>query len=158
MLEVFHVPGHTLDHIAYVGADLVFCGDTLFAAGCGRLFEGSAEQLYRSLTRLAALPGSTRVYCTHEYTLSNLRFAHAVEPSNVPIANRIFAASSLRERGLPTLPTTIFEELETNPFLRPQSLEVRQYTEAFRRERFGSRANPVDVFAALRQLKNDFRG
>jgi hydroxyacylglutathione hydrolase len=157
-LNVIHVPGHTLDHIAYVGDNLVFCGDTLFAAGCGRLFEGSAAQLYLSLGRLASLPPSTRVYCTHEYTLANLRFAHAVEPNHAPVAKRLFDASALREQGLPTLPTTIAEELETNPFLRPQSLEVQQYTEAYRRAHHESRADSVDVFAALRQLKNEFRG
>jgi hydroxyacylglutathione hydrolase len=157
-LEVIAVPGHTLDHIAYLGDGFVFCGDTLFAAGCGRLFEGTPEQLFGSLSRLAQLPASTKVYCTHEYTISNLRFAHAVEPDHPPIAERIFHATALRESNIPTLPTTISEELETNPYLRTHSPAVRKYTEAFRREHRSSGSDPVDVFAALRQLKNEFRG
>ncbi len=118
--EVWDVPGHTLGHIAYVfrNADLAFVGDTMFAMGCGRLFEGTPEQMFASLRRIGQLPAATAVYCAHEYTLGNAQFAAAVEPDNKAIADRLSAVRALRERNQPTVPTTIAAELATNPFLR----------------------------------------
>ena len=155
-LDVLDVPGHTAGHIAYVndGADpLVFCGDTLFACGCGRLFEGTAAQMSRSLAKLAALPPETRVYCAHEYTLSNIRFAEAVEPGNAELARRKRRESAKREHGEPTVPSTIGEERATNPFLRCAEPEVVACA-----ERHAGRplANAVEVFAELRAWKNRF--
>jgi hydroxyacylglutathione hydrolase len=127
-VEVMETPGHTLDHICYFSEahdrlddPLLFCGDTLFAAGCGRLFEGTAEQMWDSLTRLAALPADTRVCCAHEYTLSNLRFAIHAEPSNRDIHARLASCSALRDQGLSTLPSSIGLERLTNPFVRAGS-------------------------------------
>lgn len=124
-IEIIAVPGHTLGHIVYFidEIDSVFCGDTLFAMGCGRMFEGTAEQFYHSLNRLAALPPQTQVYCTHEYTLSNAQFALHIEPENRAIQQRAEEVRQLRERGEITLPSTIELELETNPFLRVDSAE-----------------------------------
>lgn len=155
--QVLHVPGHTAGHIALFGGDaaqpLLFCGDTLFAAGCGRLFEGTAAQLHASLQRLAALPAHTRVCCAHEYTLGNLRFALAVEPDNPAVQQRQRDAAALRERGLPTLPSTLALELATNPFLRTAESAVRRQAEA----QEGSRLEqPAAVFAALRRWKDRF--
>ena len=118
--EVIEIPGHTLGHIAlhFASAQAAFVGDTLFAMGCGRLFEGTAEQMHDSLQRLAALPGETRLYCGHEYTLSNALFAAHAEPDNVTIAERLAAVRALRARGEITLPTTVAQERETNPFVR----------------------------------------
>jgi len=153
--EVLAVPGHTLGHIAYHAPSLrmLFCGDTLFAAGCGRLFEGTAEQMAASLARLAGLPADTRVYCAHEYTLSNLRFARAVEPDNEALLQRQQACIALRERGEPTVPSTIAEELATNPFLRCDAPAVRRAAEA----RAGRPLPTTEaVFAAVREWKNAF--
>ncbi|WP_224970652.1 hydroxyacylglutathione hydrolase [Acinetobacter oleivorans] len=124
-VEIIATPGHTLGHIVYFIEELeaVFCGDTLFAMGCGRLFEGTAEQMYHSLSRLAALPTNTKVYCTHEYTLSNAEFALTVEPHNLALAERAQEVRELRKQGLITLPSTIELELATNPFLRAESVE-----------------------------------
>ena len=155
-LEVIDVPGHTAGHIAYVndGADpVVFCGDTLFACGCGRLFEGTAAQMSRSLAKLAALPPETRVYCAHEYTLSNIRFAEAVEPGNAELAQRKRRESVKREHGEPTVPSTIGEERATNPFLRCAEPEVVACAE---RHAGHTLANAVEVFAELREWKNRF--
>ncbi len=123
--EIIAVPGHTLGHIVYFidELDTVFCGDTLFAMGCGRMFEGTPEQFYHSLNRLASLPPRTQVYCTHEYTLSNAQFALHIEPENRAIQQRAEEIRQLRERGEITLPSTIELELETNPFLRVDSAE-----------------------------------
>lgn len=124
-IEVIAIPGHTLGHIAYFidDIDTLFCGDTLFAMGCGRLFEGTAEQMYQSLNRLAALPPQTKVYCTHEYTLSNGIFALTVEPNNIALQHRVEETQKQRNAGQITLPSTIALELETNPFLRVESAE-----------------------------------
>lgn len=124
-VEIIATPGHTLGHIVYFIEELeaVFCGDTLFAMGCGRLFEGTAEQMYHSLSRLAALPTQTKVYCTHEYTLSNAEFALTVEPHNHALSERAEEVRELRKQGLITLPSTIELELATNPFLRAESAE-----------------------------------
>jgi hydroxyacylglutathione hydrolase len=152
-LKVLDVPGHTRGHIAYVGDDYVFCGDTLFAAGCGRLFEGTPAQMYASLTKLSSLPPSTHVYCTHEYTLANLRFAQAIEPDNEMLAKRVLDEKSKRERGEPTLPSTILLEQHTNPFLRAAVPSVSDSAARVAKRELSS---PVDVFAALREYKNVF--
>jgi hydroxyacylglutathione hydrolase len=152
-LSVIDVPGHTSGHIAYYGNGMLFCGDTLFACGCGRLFEGTAAQMTRSLMKLAALPGTTLVHCAHEYTLSNIRFAEAVEPGNAALAERRLAESAKRAKNLPTVPSTIALELATNPFLRLDSPEV---IAAARRSAGKALARPDEVFGALREWKNRF--
>ncbi|RON17045.1 hydroxyacylglutathione hydrolase [Pseudomonas brassicacearum] len=151
--DVYAVPGHTLGHIAYYHHGLLFCGDTLFAAGCGRLFEGTPEQMHTSLTRLAALPEDTLVYCTHEYTLSNLKFAAAVEPENRDTAERLAKVTQQRQAGIMTLPSTLALEKLTNPFLRVDETSVKEKVD----ERNGpyNRA-PSAVFAALRAWKDTF--
>lgn len=152
-LQVMEVPGHTAGHVAYYGAGSLFCGDTLFACGCGRLFEGTPAQMYDSLSRLAALPGATKVYCAHEYTLANIRFARAVEPGNRDLAQRESRDRASREQGRPTLPSTLDLELRTNPFLRCGQPEVL----ATATQRAGrSLGDGVAVFAALRAWKNVF--
>jgi len=152
-LAVLDVPGHTRGHIAYYRANLLFCGDTLFACGCGRLFEGSAEQMWTSLAKLAALPGATRVYCAHEYTRANIEFALAVEPHNTALQARARQVDTLREQGLPTVPSTIAEELATNPFLRVAEPAVQAAASRFRGHAL---ASAVEVFAAVREWKNRF--
>ncbi len=150
---VLDIPGHTRAHIAYYGPGVLLCGDTLFACGCGRVFEGTPAQMHASLGRLAALPGDTKVYCAHEYTLSNIRFARAVEPGNAALAARSVEAQRLRDASQPTLPSTIAAELATNPFLRCGESEV-----AASASRFLGRpvSAPVDVFTAIREWKNGF--
>jgi hydroxyacylglutathione hydrolase len=154
--EVIEVPGHTLDHIAYLCRDpepLLFCGDTLFAGGCGRLFEGDPATMYRSLGKLAHLGAATRVYCAHEYTLANLAFAAAVEPDNLALQERIRADTERRERDIPTVPSTIGLELATNPFLRALEPTVAAHLQ----HRDGvDPADPVAVFAATRHWKDNF--
>lgn len=153
--SVYAVPGHTLGHIAYVQAEQhwLFCGDTLFAGGCGRLFEGSPEQMHQSLSRLAALPEQTQVFCTHEYTLSNLRFAAAVEPENQQIKQRLEQVGQWREAGQISLPSSIALERATNPFLRSSEPAVS----AMITERDGPASrSPAQVFAALRAWKDHF--
>jgi hydroxyacylglutathione hydrolase len=156
-LAVLDIPGHTAGHVAYFGeidgVPALFCGDTLFAAGCGRLFEGTPAQMWASLSALAALPPATRVYCGHEYTLANLRFAQAVEPHNPDVVARSARDAATRERGEPTLPSTIGLELATNPFLRAARPDVRASA-----ERHAGQPLPDDVaaFAALRAWKNGF--
>ncbi|MEO4048985.1 hydroxyacylglutathione hydrolase [Pseudomonas sp. CAU 1711] len=153
---IYAVPGHTLGHIAYHQAEeaLLFCGDTLFAAGCGRLFEGTPAQMHDSLQRLAALPDTTRVYCTHEYTLSNLQFARAVEPHNPEIAARFAEVSAWRAAGRISLPSNIALEKATNPFLRCNKTSVKEKID----EREGtSQASGEGVFASLRRWKDGFR-
>lgn len=155
--RVIEVPGHTLGHIAYYSEDfpqpLLLCGDTLFSAGCGRLFEGTAEQMFQSLNKLAALPGNTQVFCTHEYTLSNLKFALAVEPGNKVIESYAEKVQTLRKQNLPSLPSTIEQELAINPFLRTQELIVKQSAQARTDVHL---CEPVQTFATLRQWKNEF--
>ena len=151
--DVYAVPGHTLGHIAYYHHGLLFCGDTLFAAGCGRLFEGTPEQMHHSLGRLAALPEDTLVYCTHEYTLSNLKFAAAVEPGNADISARLEKVTRQRQNGVMTLPSTLALEKLTNPFLRTTETLVTQKVD----ERDGAQNRaPSEVFAALRAWKDTF--
>ncbi len=152
-LEVIDVPGHTAGHVAYHGGGLVLCGDTLFAGGCGRVFEGTAEQMAVSLARLAALPDATRIACAHEYTVANLEFARAVEPDNPAVAARLDRARAMRALGLPTVPSTLAEERLTNPFLRCSEPTVAEAAAGHARHALGS---PVEVFAVLRAWKNAF--
>jgi len=151
--EVLDIPGHTRAHIAYYGGGMLFCGDTLFACGCGRAFEGPPEQLYRSLQKLTALPDETLVYCGHEYTVANIDFALAVEPGNAALFDRSDEERSLRAANRPTLPSTIGREKATNPFLRCTQPAVIESADKY----LGSRVSePAQVFAALRNWKNSF--
>lgn len=156
-IEVLAVPGHTLDHIAYYCAATdspwLLSGDTLFAGGCGRLFEGSADQMHHSLARLAALPDHTSIYCTHEYTQANLRFARAVEPANADIKVRLEVVDELRSDGRMTLPTTLALEKRTNPFLRS---EVPEVVAAATKQTGQPVAPGVSTFAAIRAWKDIF--
>lgn len=148
-VRVLETPGHTLGHVSYYFPSLatVFTGDTLFAMGCGRIFEGDAQMMYGSLQKIAALPDDTVIYCGHEYTLANARFALSVEPENQALVERVKIIEALREQGLPTLPTTIRLEKATNPFLRTQSPAIRA--------RLGLQAAPDwQVLGRLRELKN----
>lgn len=154
---VLNVPGHTAGHIAWYSPDaggqpLLFCGDTLFSGGCGRLFEGTPAQMLASLDHLAALPGNTRVCCAHEYTLSNLRFARAVEPDNAALQDYSRHCEALRARQLPTLPSTIAVERDINPFLRSRHPTVTRAVQART-----TASDDVGIFAALREWKNQFK-
>jgi hydroxyacylglutathione hydrolase len=156
--EILHVPGHTLGHIAYFtdggpGKRLLFCGDTLFSAGCGRLFEGTPGQMLQSLDRLSRLPADTRVFCTHEYTLSNLQFARHLEPGNTAVQDYTAWCQQQRAALQPTLPSTLERELHVNPFLRVSEPEVQDQLTAHAGHK------PVDrteAFTLMRQWKNDF--
>jgi hydroxyacylglutathione hydrolase len=155
---VLDVPGHTAGHIAFFAADvagapLIFCGDTLFSGGCGRLFEGTPAQMLASLDTLAALPGATRVCCAHEYTESNLRFARTVEPGNAALQQYEQDCMALRQREQPTLPSTLATELLINPFLRSREASVKGAVQAWR----STADDAAAVFASLRQWKNEFR-
>jgi hydroxyacylglutathione hydrolase len=153
----FDVPGHTAGHIAWYtpdcdGQPLLFCGDTLFSGGCGRLFEGTPAQMLASLDKLASLPGSTRVCCAHEYTLSNLRFARAVDPDNAALQQYSRHCESQRAQQRPTLPSTIAIERDINPFLRTREPAVRRSVQAR-----SAASDEVGIFAALREWKNQFK-
>ena len=150
---IFDVPGHTSGHIAYWFADsaALFCGDTLFALGCGRLFEGTPGQMWSSLSKLLPLPDETRVYCAHEYTESNARFAVTVEPGNAALQERYEAIKAARAKGQPTVPSLLGEEKATNPFLRPMSGNIRLHLNM-------ANADDVAVFAEVRKPKDSFRG
>lgn len=157
--RVFEVPGHTLDHIAYFhdgnrhDTPILFCGDTLFAAGCGRLFEGTPAQMLASLRKFMVLPPRTAVHCTHEYTMANLSFAAAADPANADLRSRISVEQGKRDNGRPTLPSTIGLELETNPFLRCGQPELA----ASAGRRLGrSAADETEVFATIRKWKDQF--
>jgi hydroxyacylglutathione hydrolase len=150
---VLEIPGHTRAHVAYYGLGSLFCGDTLFACGCGRVFEGTPAQMLHSLTKLAALPDETKVYCGHEYTLANIKFARAVDPDNAALAAREERAKALRDAGRPTLPSTLGEERATNPFLRCGEPVVVESANKYLGSRIG---DPVSVFAAIRDWKNRF--
>ena len=159
--QVINVPGHTSGHIAFFSAHaninhpaqpVLFCGDTLFSGGCGRLFEGTAAQMQASLDALAALPASTLVCCAHEYTLSNLRFAQAAEPGNAELAHYLQQCEALRAKGKPTVPSTIGRELQINPFLRVREPALQQAAQA----QGAASTGPVDTLAALREWKNRF--
>jgi hydroxyacylglutathione hydrolase len=153
-LSVIEVPGHTLGHVAYYGANSLFCGDTLFGGGCGRLFEGTSEQMYHSLQRLAELPGNTAVYCTHEYTEQNLRFASMLEPDNPALKKRRAKTRQLRLAAQPTLPSSIGLELETNPFLRCDQPAIQ--LAASLNTAVNPLTNPVSVFASIREMRNHY--
>lgn len=151
-VTVMAVPGHTLGHLAYYAEGALFCGDTLFGAGCGRLFEGTPEQMSGSLDSIAALPDATRVYCAHEYTEMNLRFALAVEPDNIAVQERVARVASLRAEALPSVPSTLHDEKASNPFLRcgeAAVIEAALHHGADARDR-------VSVFAAIRGWRNSF--
>ena len=151
-VRVMAVPGHTRGHLAYYVEGALFCGDTLFGAGCGRLFEGTPEQMSASLASIAALPETTRIYCAHEYTAMNLRFAVAVEPKNAALQARVARVGELRAAGLPSVPSTLAEEKATNPFLRCQEPAV--IAAALGQGAAG--CEPVAVFAAIRGWRNNF--
>lgn len=151
--SVLDIPGHTSGHIAYVGDGMLFCGDTLFAVGCGRLFEGTPGQMIASLDKLAALSGATRVYCGHEYTLANLRFARAIEPDSEALREREARERGKRDSGAPTLPSTIALERATNPFLRTDETAIRVAAERHAGRKLHDR---VAVFAEIRAWKNMF--
>ena len=149
--QVIATPGHTSGHVVYYFAEdqALFCGDTLFVMGCGRLFEGTPEQMYASLQTLKALPPSTRVYCTHEYTLANAGFALSVEPDNIDLQQKLLAVKELRAANIATVPTTIAEEIATNPFFRVENISIQK--------ELGLVGAAADVvFAALRQRKDNF--
>jgi hydroxyacylglutathione hydrolase len=153
------VPGHTAGHIAYYAepdnqTPLLFCGDTLFSGGCGRLFEGTAEQMLQSMDKLAALPSKTRVCCAHEYTLSNLKFANAVEPDNLDLKDYISKCQQLRSQNLPTLPAELGNELQINPFLRTRNPSV---INAVKKMAPPGTDKEAEIFAQLRIWKNEYK-
>jgi hydroxyacylglutathione hydrolase len=149
--EVFFVPGHTRGHIAYwfAESDALFCGDTLFVLGCGRLFEGTPGQMWQSLGKLRDLPDSARIYCAHEYTQANARFAVTVDPDNADLLEFQKEIDALRAKGIPTVPGSLGREKKTNPFLRADASSVAEAVGL-------SGADPVDVFAEVRQRKDNF--
>jgi len=156
--SVIDLPGHTLGHIAYFCQNveknshlenILFCGDTLFGAGCGRIFEGTATQMQHSLAKLAALPTATKVYCTHEYTLQNINFALTLEPNNKALIERFIETQKIREINLPSLPSTIALELATNPFLRCYSNEIQSAIHL-------KNASNIEVFSTIRELRNNY--
>ena len=151
--EALEIPGHTRSHIAFYGAGMLFCGDTLFAAGCGRLFEGTPQQMHDSLARLARLPDATLVYCGHEYTLANIRFAKAADPGNRALRELESRAQKLRDRDLPTLPSDIGQEKATNPFLRCSEPALVAAASKYAGKPL---ADPVSVLATIRDWKNNF--
>jgi hydroxyacylglutathione hydrolase len=151
--SVLEVPGHTLDHIAYYGDIGLFCGDTLFSAGCGRLFEGTPQQMFTSLAKLTALPADTAVFCAHEYTMANIAFAETVEPNNQALVDYKYWANIQREKNTPTLPSNIQRELEVNPFLRCHSAELVTNVS----QNMGSNlVSEQAIFASLRNWKDNF--
>lgn len=147
--NVMWLPGHTLGHVAYVNSDYLFCGDTLFSAGCGRLFEGTPAQMLASLNRLKALPAATQVFCTHEYTAKNIAFALTIEPENINLINRKQQVTTLRAQQLPSLPSTIELELKTNPFLRCNQPSIIKNSGA-------THSDELAIFAAVRTLRNHY--
>jgi hydroxyacylglutathione hydrolase len=151
--SVLEVPGHTLDHIAYYGDTGLFCGDTLFSAGCGRLFEGTALQMFQSLAKLTALPDDTAVYCAHEYTMANIAFAETVEPNNQGLIDYKHWANKQRNKNIPTLPSSIQRELSVNPFLRCKSAELVAKVSKIMKTTLTSEEA---TFASLRSWKDNF--
>jgi hydroxyacylglutathione hydrolase len=153
--KVLFTPGHTAGHICYVGGGALFCGDTIFLCGCGRLFDGTARQLYTSLRDLAELPGDTRIYCAHEYTLSNLAFAQTVEPENIDLQQAGEAYRKMRQQNQPTPPSTIERERAVNPFFRVDRASVQSAVE---KHAGHALIEPVEVFTELRRWKDGFTG
>jgi len=152
--EILQIPGHTVSHIAFCGHGALFCGDTLFSAGCGRMFEGTPKQMNASLDRLRDLPPETKVYCGHEYTAANLRFALAVEPANAAALEYQESVARIRAAGSPTLPSSVSLEIRVNPFLRCDKPGIRAAAE----QRAGTKLEtPEEVFAVLRAWKDQFR-
>jgi hydroxyacylglutathione hydrolase len=153
-VRALHIPGHTLGAVAYLVEDAVFTGDTLFVAGCGRLFEGTAAQMYESLnTKLGALPDATRVYCGHEYTAKNLEFAAALEPGNAAVRDKAARVRELRARGVPSVPSTIGDERATNPFMRVENPDILAHVAAD----LAGDASKAGVFGAVRRAKDRYR-
>ena len=154
--KIIEIPGHTLDHIAFFsennGNPVLFCGDTLFSSGCGRVFEGTFEQMHKSILKLKSLPANTKIYSGHEYTQSNLKFAMEVEPLNQKLVSRYNDVKNLLNKGIPTLPTTLELELEVNPFLRCQAREVQNSVV----KQFNTSNHEDEIFKALRQWKDNF--
>ena len=154
--EIIEIPGHTLDHIAYYsfneGNPILFCGDTLFSGGCGRIFEGTYEQMHNSLKKLKCLPKNTKIYCGHEYTESNFKFASEVDPLNEDLQLRLNEVKELRKLEIPTLPVTLESELKTNPFLRCDNKDIQEKIH----KKFNTPRVEVDVFKAIREWKDNF--
>jgi len=154
--KIIEIPGHTLDHIAFFsennGNPVLFCGDTLFSSGCGRVFEGTFEQMHKSILKLKSLPANTKIYSGHEYTQSNLKFAMEVEPLNQKLISRYNDVQDLLNKGIPTLPTTLELELEVNPFLRCHTREVQNSVV----KQFNTSNHEKEIFKALRQWKDNF--
>ena len=154
--EIIEVPGHTLDHIAFYsfndGEPILFCGDTLFAGGCGRIFEGTYEQMFESLNKLSSLPKNTKIYCGHEYTLSNLKFAIEADSSNKDLIKEYEQIKRLRNIDCPSLPSTLDRELKVNPFLRYDNYLIKNKI----KKEFGISGNGLDIFTALRKWKDSF--
>jgi len=150
-LKVLDTPGHTRGHICYYGNNTLFSGDTLFAAGCGRIFEGTAAQMYESLEKIRTLPETTQIYCAHEYTLQNLGFARIVESDNRDIIERLKRVKNLRSQDKPSVPSTLAEELQTNPFLRSQQTVLVQNASLFAQRAL---IEPAEVFAVVRRWKD----
>ncbi len=148
-LKVMEVPGHTSGHVAYYDDHSLFCGDTLFGAGCGRIFEGTPVQMYQSLRRLAALPQEINVYCTHEYTAQNIKFALTIDPENQALIKRQQETVAIRKLGLPTIPSTLALELSTNPFLRCSHLTLQNRINM-------ANTNEIEVFTKIREMRNHF--
>ena len=150
--DVLYIPGHTSGHIAYFNKKhkILFVGDTIFSSGCGRIFEGTYEEMFNSLEKLKNLPGDTKIYCAHEYTLDNIKFALTLEPNNKELLKKLSNSIKLRQKRLPTIPTTISNELKTNPFLRTVSRELRssisKTTDAYN----------LDIFTHIRKLKDSY--
>ena len=153
IFSIIDLPGHTLGHIAYYADGILFCGDTLFGAGCGRLFEGTPEQMYASLQKLAGLASDTLVFCTHEYTLHNIHFALTLEPNNEALIARLANTQALRMNNQPSLPSNIHLELTTNPFLRCHTLGFQQ---AIQHSVALNATNPLAIFTAIRQMRNHY--
>jgi hydroxyacylglutathione hydrolase len=152
-MAYYSIPGHTLEHVAYHSPGFIFTGDTLFTGGCGRIFEGTAQQMYDSLYRLKALPDNTLIYCGHEYTENNLKFALKVEPLNKDIQDRLAQTAALRKQLQPTVPASLLKEKQTNPFLRCSQPEVVQAASTHCGEPL---VDPVQVLSVLREWKNSF--
>lgn len=150
---ILEIPGHTLDHIAFYAPGMVFCGDTLFSAGCGKVFEGTYAQMYASLLKLKILPDATKIFCGHEYTFNNLRFAATVEPNNPFIQQKLLWAQTLSEKHQSTLPSLLMDEKNMNPFLRCHENIVQQAVEQYSGK---ARMDEIAVFQCLREWKNQF--
>ena len=154
--KIIEIPGHTLDHVAFFsennGKPILFCGDTIFSSGCGRVFEGTFEQMHESVLKLKSLPVNTKIYAGHEYTQSNLQFAMEVEPLNQKLISRYNDVQNLLNKGIPTLPTTLELELEVNPFLRCQTSEVQKSVV----NKFNTSNHEDEIFKALRQWKDNY--